>query len=174
MAFVWNDKRQRLAYDTLRRNKAEGGLGLPDIALYYKAMALVQILNWCHDTHKKLWVQVEKSMVGRDLAGAPWIQSLSRGLSQWKSPLTQNTLEVWDKLNKSGKYAHWISPLAPPPGEETGYLGAWGRDGDSTCGRFAPGGVLQTLTEVVSRLGSLHMAEWKYNQIMSFLNKSHQ
>lgn len=70
VAFVWNDKRPRLAYDILRRNKAERGLGLPDIALNYKAMTLVRILNWCHDAQNKLWVQVEKSMTGRNLAGA--------------------------------------------------------------------------------------------------------
>lgn len=42
VAFVWNDRRPRLAYDILHRSKAEGGLGLPDITLYYKAMALVR------------------------------------------------------------------------------------------------------------------------------------
>lgn len=43
--FVWGDKHPRLSYDILRRHKSEGGLGLPDINLYYKAMALVRIMN---------------------------------------------------------------------------------------------------------------------------------
>lgn len=39
--FVWGDKHPRISYDILRRHKEEGGLGLPDLHLYYKAMALV-------------------------------------------------------------------------------------------------------------------------------------
>lgn len=141
VAFVWNDKRPRLAYDILRRSKVEGGMRLPDISFYYRAISLVRILNWCHDSQNKLWVPLEKIMAGRNLAGAPWIPSTLRGLSKWTSPLTQNFLSVWDKLNKTGKYAPPMSPLAPlegfllfPLGEETGYLGTWGQDGDTTCG----------------------------------------
>lgn len=45
LPFIWHDKHPRLSYDILRWNKLDGGIGLPDIALYYKAMALVRILN---------------------------------------------------------------------------------------------------------------------------------
>lgn len=31
VAFVWNSKQPRLTYDILRRSKADGGMGLPDI-----------------------------------------------------------------------------------------------------------------------------------------------
>lgn len=88
-------------------------------------------------------------MAGRKLAGIPWIPSTDRGLSKWTSPLTKSTLLIWDKLNQSGDYALRISPLTPlegypwfPPGEEVGFFGAWGRDGDTTCGKFAPHGTL--------------------------------
>lgn len=52
-----------------------------------------------------------------------------------------------------------------------GYLGAWGQDGDTTCGRFAPCRVLLTLTELVSSLGNIPLAGWKYHQLVSFFNK---
>lgn len=79
MTFVWNDRQLRPAYDILCRSKLEG-VGLPDVALYYKAMALVRILNWCHDSSNKIWVSLEKTMAGRNLVAAPWILTLSRGL----------------------------------------------------------------------------------------------
>lgn len=72
-------------------------MGLPDVALYYRAMSLVRILNWCHDSAKKIWVSIEQIMAGRKLAGIPWIPSTDRGLSKWTSPLTKSTLLIWDK-----------------------------------------------------------------------------
>lgn len=44
-------------------------MGLPDIALYYKAMVLVRIMNWCHDASNRAWVLMEGSLAGRNLAG---------------------------------------------------------------------------------------------------------
>lgn len=64
-------------------------MGLPNVALYYKAMTLVSIMNWCHDSLNKLWVPLEKTLAGRNLAGAPWILAKSRGLSDWVSPITR-------------------------------------------------------------------------------------
>lgn len=116
VVFVWNDRRPRLAYEILCRSKLEGGVGLPDVVLYYKAMALMHILNWCHDSSNKMRVSLEKTMAGRNLVGAPWTPTITRSLSDWTSPLTRNSLSVWDKLNKSGKYAPQISPLAPLEG----------------------------------------------------------
>lgn len=55
----------------LRRFKVNGGLGPPNIALYYIEMALVCILNVYHNTADKPWVSLEKSMEGRNLGGAP-------------------------------------------------------------------------------------------------------
>ena len=122
--FVWGDKHPRLAYEMLRRPKGEGGVGLPDIGIYYRAMALVRIMNWCHDTDSKGWVQVEKTLAGRDLAGAPWIPVAYRGLSEYVSPLTKTTLTIWDRMNKTGRFAPPISPLTPlegfPQGKKEG------------------------------------------------------
>ena len=94
-------------------------------------------------------------MAARKLAGAPWIPSADRGLSKWTSPLTHNTLKIWDKINQLGDYAPKISPLTPqegfpwfPPGEEVGSMKAWGKDGDTTCGKFAPCGILTPLPEL--------------------------
>lgn len=103
VSFVWKDKSPRIAYDILRRSKGEGGIGLPDMALYYRAISLVCILNWCHDNASKAWVSLEKTMAGRNLAVAPWILTASRGLSRWTSPITQGCLLVWDKMKKKQK-----------------------------------------------------------------------
>lgn len=81
-----------MSFDILRRPKVDGEVGFSDVMLYYKAMALVRILNWRHDVTTKLWIPLEKMMAGRILAGAWWIPSSDRGLSDWSSPLTDHTL----------------------------------------------------------------------------------
>ena len=151
-------------------------MGLPDVTSYYRAMALVRILNWNHDHSTKTWVKLEQTMAGRNLAGAPWIPKTERGLSKWMSPLTNNTLRIWDKINQSGDYAPGISPLAPlegfpwfPPGEEVGSMKAWGRD--TTCSKFAPGGTLTPLPELRRSLGTVPMVEWRYHQLGCFFQK---
>lgn len=147
LMFVWNDKHPRLAYDIMCRSK---WVGLPDIALYYKSMLLVRILNWCHDTTNEIWVSLEKTMAGRNLAGAPWIPRISRSLSEWTSPLTLASLSIWDKMNAMGKLAPQTSPLAPLggypwflPGEESRKFGKMGYRWE--CAKFAPGGDVSSL-----------------------------
>lgn len=91
MTFVCGDKHPRLAYEILRRPKREVGVGLPDIVSYCRAMALVCIMNWYHDHASKLWVPLEKTLAGRNLARTPWIPASYRGLSEHVSPLTKTT-----------------------------------------------------------------------------------
>lgn len=110
MTFVWGDKHPRLAHEILWKPKREGGVGLLDIAFYYRAMALVHIMNWCHDSASKIWVPLEKTLAGRNLAGALWIPVSYRGLSEYASPLTKTTLSIWDRMNITGK----ISPSQHP------------------------------------------------------------
>lgn len=176
--FVWGDKHPRISYEILRRQKEEGGLGLPDVNLYYKAMALVRILNWRHDTANKIWVNLEKTIAGRDLEGAPWIPTANRGLSEWTSPMTKTTLSVWDKANALGKIAPMISPLAPlegfpwfEPGEDKKNLEGWGREGGVTCARIAPSGKLIPLKDLIEEWGDIPMSLWRYFQITDFYNK---
>lgn len=45
LSFIWKDGNARLAYNILHRSKKEGGVGMPHIATYYKAISLVRILT---------------------------------------------------------------------------------------------------------------------------------
>lgn len=80
LVLICQDAHPQLARSILRKWKDDGGLGLPNINLYYKAMALVCILNWHHNFADKLWVPLEKTLAGRNLAEAPWVPSTARGL----------------------------------------------------------------------------------------------
>lgn len=71
--FIWNSRKPRIALRLLNRPKRTGGLGIPHIKRYYRAVALQRILNWRFHTESKLWVNLEKCLAGRNLAYAPWL-----------------------------------------------------------------------------------------------------
>ena len=74
--FIWNDRKPRIALRLLTRPREVGGLGLPDIQRYHRAIILQRILNWRFHAATKVWAPMEKCMAGRNLSYAPW---LSRG-----------------------------------------------------------------------------------------------
>lgn len=117
----------------------------------------------------------KKTLPSRNLAGAPWIPVKSRGVSDWTSPLTRNSLSVWDRMNKNDKYAHQVSPLGGyswfPLGKEAGALGLWGSDGNTMCARYAPQGIISPFSELASSQGSIPLARWRYYQMTDFFNK---
>lgn len=140
-------------------------------------MVLVCILHWCHDVVNEAWVPLKVNIAGRNQAGAPWIPARVGGLSKWTSPLTRNTLAVWDRINKSGKYAPRTSPLASlggykwfPPGEEKGALDPWESDGDTMCLRYATLEALMPQVDLVSLQGDMAMAEQRYGQMQRFFS----
>lgn len=83
--FVWRTNRPRIAMRA-------GGLGIPDIRKFYRAIVLQRILNWRLYTCTRLWVSLEKCMAGRDQDFAPWLAKEHRGLSDMTSPLTRQGL----------------------------------------------------------------------------------
>lgn len=73
--FVWGGKKPRLAMTLLQRSKLTGGLGIPNVFQYYQVIALQRVLNWRSHPTLKLWVPLEKTIAGRDLAYVPWVPS---------------------------------------------------------------------------------------------------
>lgn len=134
---------------------------------------LVRILNWRHDVSTKTWVPLGKILMGRNLAGAPWLPMVDNGLSDWTSPLTQATFTVWDRLNIQGAYATWTSSLIPlegfpwfPPGEDVHFFLSWEANGDMSCTKFAPEGKLF----LRSHYGDFPMSSWRHI-LVDFLSK---
>lgn len=73
---------------------AAGRLGLPDLSLYFQANVLMYLASWNLHTSKRLWVPLEKTMVGQNLAHVPWLPGMHRGLAYSLSLLSWTTLAI--------------------------------------------------------------------------------
>lgn len=85
-SFICNGRNLRIASRLLSHPREAGGLGLPDIRMYYQAIAFQRILDWRFHTQTKIWVSLEKYLAGRNLSYAPWLAREYRGLSDFTSP----------------------------------------------------------------------------------------
>lgn len=73
--FVWSHQRPRLKLQLLHLMKFWGGVGLPDVRTYYRAVHLARIVDWhCHGavTH---WVAMELGDSNDTAKSWPWITS---------------------------------------------------------------------------------------------------
>uniref|UniRef100_A0A803TAQ7 Reverse transcriptase domain-containing protein n=1 Tax=Anolis carolinensis TaxID=28377 RepID=A0A803TAQ7_ANOCA len=54
LKFVWKGKRPRIKYLTMTDSKSRGGLGLPNLRIYFEASALSWVLDWALLKNEKL------------------------------------------------------------------------------------------------------------------------
>lgn len=171
-SFKWLkwEKPPRLLSDLMRSLKPNGGLGLPDLFLYYQATSLLSIIKWNLHTHgSKLWVPLEKTMAGRNLVQALQLPCVFRGLSDSVSPISIATLTIWDGLNRKLSLSWLPLPLSPlggypwfTPGENLAFFKFWGGAQKMCCFCFMTGTNLKSLVEFHGEWGVPPWDNWKH------------
>ena len=59
--FIWRNKRPRISRVIMKKNVKEGGLAVPDLKLYYKAVVLKTIWYWLRDRNEDQWNRLGES-----------------------------------------------------------------------------------------------------------------
>ncbi|KAM4012270.1 LOW QUALITY PROTEIN: uncharacterized protein ACNLHF_005100 [Anomaloglossus baeobatrachus] len=103
--YIWNKHKPRINFHTLSLPKDKGGMGLPNISIYYKAAVLSRAVDWVRCPPNKLWTTIEEYLAPsplRALLLAPPCQGNKRFCT---NELTRTLLDNWNRN---------IELLAPP------------------------------------------------------------
>uniref|UniRef100_A0A803T4B4 Reverse transcriptase domain-containing protein n=1 Tax=Anolis carolinensis TaxID=28377 RepID=A0A803T4B4_ANOCA len=110
--FIWENKKARIKISSLKDDRKRGGLGLPDLELYYEAAAL----TWVRD-----WVTLEKKRI-LALEGVELRRGWHSYLCKDKIKIEKNfknhfiraaLIRIWDKykFRFHTKTPMWFSPI---------------------------------------------------------------
>ena len=57
--FIWNNKKPRIAKSLLKDKRTSGGITMPVLKLYYRAIVVKTALNWYSDREVDQWNRIE-------------------------------------------------------------------------------------------------------------------
>lgn len=173
LSFVWQGGRARFSFHLLRRSRGEGGVGLPDCYLYYKAAQLRVLVEWMKSDSDKPWYNMDRGVTGRTIWDLVWRPKSDRPANVYLSTPTRVTLRVWDSLTHDERWTTFPSPFTPlhfnpafPPALHVGPFGAWREGGCHALTHLFHNSDPLTFESCKRDYGLTNVERYRYTQLL--------
>lgn len=176
--FIWQNKRPRVRLKVLMSSKQKGGLGLPNLKLYYWAAQLRAMVAWIARGEMG-WVSIEQSSLpGIALDTLPFLSQQSQKKIKVKNMYTKYTLKVWNTIQRHLKGKASLSRAMPIVGNIE-FLPSlvdivfrrWAEKGLRVINQLLDGQVVKTFSQIKDKFDLPQTDFYRYLQIRNYITK---
>ena len=96
--FIWKNKRSRILRELMKKNVKEGGLAVPDLKLFYKAVVVKTIWYWLRNRRKDRWNGTAVSDLSKTVYNKSKEPSFGDKTPLFDKNCWKNWKTVWERL----------------------------------------------------------------------------
>ena len=177
--FIWQNRRPRIRLKILMTSKEKGGLGLPNLKMYYWAAQLRAIVAWMVKDEETGWVSIEQnSLPGISISTLPFLSKQSQKKIKIDNIWVKNTLKVWNNVQKQLKGSVALSRAMPILGNieflpslvDNTYR-RWAEKGLKIMNELFDGNTLKSFSQLQDKFDLPSSDLYRYLQIRHYITK---
>ena len=176
--FIWAGQRPRIKFQTLQLPKDRGGMGLPNLKMYYYAAQLRYVGCWCQPDYVARWKQMEREVNGQPIQNLMGDRKAYKENKQHIDPITLFSLDIWYKIVKKYKLEEEIKVLkwiafdsTFMPAKQDGGFKIWCYRGMTAWCVLENNGILESFTDLKGKYRLEKQDFFRYLQLRDYYNR---